>query len=90
MCGIMLGENYCQALKAICLFNNKMMRQIEQVSEDNEEHKLTSIKCSPNFLLYKYESADVTGLSLLFVVVKYCFEENIREDFMFCLPLTED
>jgi hypothetical protein len=89
MCEIMHGENYGQALKAIPLPNNTVMRRIESVSEDIDEQLLTRIKCSPIFLLEIDELTDVASLPQLLVFVSYCFEENIHEDFVFCHPLTE-
>jgi hypothetical protein len=64
------------------------MRRIESMSEDIKE-LLTRIKCSPKFALQIDESIDVTVLAQLLVFVRYCFEENIQEEFMFCLPLSE-
>jgi hypothetical protein len=42
------------------------------------------IKCSTRFAFQINESTYVTGLPQLLVFVRYCFEENIHEDFMFC------
>jgi hypothetical protein len=50
---------------------------------------LTRIKYSPKFALQIDESTDVAGLAQLLVFVRYCFEENIQEEFIFCLPLSE-
>jgi hypothetical protein len=50
---------------------------------------LTRIKCSPKFALQTDESTDVAGLAQLLVFVRYCFDENIQEEFMFCLPLSD-
>jgi hypothetical protein len=57
--------------------------------EDNTEQLLTRIMCSPKFALEIDESADVPDLPQLLVFVRFCFEENIHGDFMFCRPLTE-
>jgi hypothetical protein len=59
------------------------------MSEHVKEQLLTRIKCSPVFALQIDESTDVAGLAQLLVSVRYCFEENIQEGFMFCLPLPE-
>jgi hypothetical protein len=50
---------------------------------------LTRIKYSPKFALQIDESTDAAGLAQLLVFVRYCFEENIQEAFMLCLPLSE-
>jgi hypothetical protein len=50
---------------------------------------LTRIKHSPKFALQIDESTDVAGSAQLLVYVRYCFEENTQETFMFCLPLSE-
>jgi hypothetical protein len=59
------------------------------VSEDIKEQLLTRIKCSPKFALQVDKSTDVAGLAQLLVFVRYCFEENIQEEFIFHLPLPE-
>jgi hypothetical protein len=41
------------------------------------------------FTLQTGESTDVAGLTQLLVFVRYCFKQNIQEDFMFCLTLSE-
>jgi hypothetical protein len=59
------------------------------MSEDIKEKLLTRIKCSPKCALQIDESTDVAGLAQLLVFVRYCFEKNTQEEFMFCLPLSE-
>jgi hypothetical protein len=85
----MHGEKYGETLKTIPLSNNTVKRHIESTSEDIKEQLLTRIKCSPKFGLQIDESTDVAGLAEPLVFVRYCFEENIQEKFMFCLPLSE-
>lgn len=63
------------------LSNNTVMLRIESVSEDIKEHLLTGIKCSPKFGLQIDESIDVAGLYKLQMFVRYCFRENIQEEF---------
>jgi hypothetical protein len=89
MCGIMHGEKLSEALKTIPLSHNTVMRRTESVSEDIKEQLLSRIKRSPKFDLQIDESTDVAGLAQLLVFVTYCFEENIQEEFMFCLSLSE-
>jgi hypothetical protein len=50
---------------------------------------LTRIKYSPKFALQIDESTNVAGLAQLLEFVRYCFEENTQEAFMFCPPLSE-
>jgi hypothetical protein len=59
------------------------------MSEDIKEQLLTRIKCNKKCAHQIDESADVAGLAQLLLFVRHCFEENIREEFMFCLPLSE-
>jgi hypothetical protein len=89
MCEIMHGEKYGEALKAIPICNNRVMRRIESMSEHIKEQLLTRIKCSPKFALQIDESTDVAGLAQLLVFVRYFFEDNTQEAVMFCLPLSE-
>jgi hypothetical protein len=62
---------------------------MESISEDIKGQLLTRIKCSPEFAPQIDESTDVAGFAQLLVFVRYCFEENIQEEFVFCLPLLE-
>jgi hypothetical protein len=89
VCEIMDGEKYGEALKTIPFSNNTVILRIESMSEDIKEQLLTRIKCSPIFALQIYESTDVAGLAQLLELVRYCFEEHIQKEFMFCLPLSE-
>jgi hypothetical protein len=57
--------------------------------EDIKEQLLTKIKCSIKFALQIDESRDVARLAQLLVFVRYCLEENIQKDFIFCPPLSE-
>lgn len=59
------------------------------MSADIKEQLLTQITHSPKFLLQIDESAGVAHLLQLLWFVRYCFEENIHEHFMFCRLLTE-
>jgi hypothetical protein len=59
------------------------------MSEDIKEQLLTRIKCSQKFVLQVDKSTDVAGLAQLLVFVRYCFQENIQEEFMFYLPFSE-
>jgi tetrahydromethanopterin S-methyltransferase subunit F len=86
---IMHGEEYGEALKTIPLSNNTAMRRIESMSKDIKEQLLTRIKRSPKFAVKIDESTGVAGLVQLLVFFRYCFEEKIQEEFMFCLPLSE-
>jgi hypothetical protein len=89
MSEILHGEKYGEPLKTILLSNNTVMRRIESMSKDIQEQLLTRIKYSPKFSLQIDESTDVAGLAQLLVFFRYCFEENIQKEFMFCLPLSE-
>jgi hypothetical protein len=88
MCEIMHGEKCGEALKTITLSNNTVMRRIESVSEDIKEQLLIRIKCSPKLALQIDEATDA-GFAQLLLFVRCCFEENIQEELMFCLPLSE-
>jgi hypothetical protein len=59
------------------------------MSDDIKEQLLVRIKCSPKSALQIDESTDVAGLVQLLVFVRYCFEENIQEEFVFCLRLSD-
>jgi hypothetical protein len=66
-----------------------MMRQIESVSEDIKEQLLNWITCSQKFALELDESPNLADVSRPLVLVRYCYEENIHKDFIFCPVLME-
>jgi hypothetical protein len=43
----------------------------------------------PKFALQIDESTGVSELAQLLVFIRYCFGENIQEEFLICLPLSE-
>jgi hypothetical protein len=65
------------------------MRCITSTSEDIKEQLLTRIKCHPKSAFQINESTDVAELAQLLVFVRYYFEENIQEEFMFCQLILE-
>jgi hypothetical protein len=65
------------------------MQCTESVSQNIKEQLLTKIKCCPKFAFQIDESSDVGGLPQLLVFVRYIFKEDIQEELIFCLPLSE-
>jgi hypothetical protein len=59
------------------------------MSEDIKEQLQTKIKQSPKFAFQVDNSTDVTGLAVLLLFVRYCFEELAQEEFMFCSLFSE-
>jgi hypothetical protein len=60
------------------------------MSEIIMEQLQIRIKCSPKFALQIDETKDVTGLAQLLVFSRYCFEENVQEEFTSCPALQRD
>jgi hypothetical protein len=49
----------------------------------------TRVKCSPKFALQIDDSTHVARLAQLLQFVRHYFEENIQQEFIFCLLLSE-
>jgi hypothetical protein len=60
-----------------------VQRRISDMSEDIELQLLQRLK-ETKFAIQLDETTDVAGESQFLVYVRYCFEKNIIEDFLFC------
>jgi hypothetical protein len=59
-------------------------RRIQDLSTDTETELVSRLKCSSAFSSQLDESTDVSGLAILFVSVRYLFQNKIEEDLLLC------
>ena len=89
MANIMLGKAAENKLSQIPLSNDNISNRIDKKSDDILAQIVSDLISSPaKFSLQLDETIDDTSLSQLAVFVRYVKEDVIKEDFLFCQPLT--
>ncbi|KAL3969146.1 gap junction alpha-4 protein [Sarotherodon galilaeus] len=89
MANLILGTAAEGKLSQIPLSNDTVSDRIEDMSKDILAQVVADLISSPaKFSLQLDESADVANLSHLTVFVRYVKDDMIKEDFLFCKPLT--
>ncbi|XP_040275794.1 protein ZBED8-like [Bufo bufo] len=89
MANIMLGKAAEVKLSQIPLSNDTISDRIEDMSKDILAQIVADLISSPaKFSLQLDETTDVSNLSQLAVFVRYVKDDVIKEEFLFCKPLT--
>ncbi|XP_014349988.2 zinc finger BED domain-containing protein 5-like [Latimeria chalumnae] len=83
----MVSEKVAKQLDLIPLSDNTVARRIHEMAEDIKNQLIARIKSSSYFALQLDESTDVASVANLLVYMKYEFEYELLEDFLFCRPL---
>lgn len=84
---IMFGENSLKEVETIPLSNNTVMRRIGEMSNWAENELVQRINKSTFFSLQLDDSTDIQGLSQLLVFIRYIWNNECREDMLFCEPI---
>lgn len=84
MCEIIHGDKFGESLKSIPLSRDTVQRRIADLSEDIRAQLLTQIHKSGKFAIQLDESTDIANMAQLIVFVRYCHENNILEEILFC------
>ncbi|KAL4083746.1 hypothetical protein QTP88_029062 [Uroleucon formosanum] len=83
----MFGDNLAQQLKSIPLSNDTVSRRISDISEDLNEQLFEKLKNNV-FGLQVDEATDKHRQSYLLAYVRFIDDKDIREEILFCEPLT--
>lgn len=86
---IIHGKQYGDKLKCIPLSANTVGRRIENIAEDLKKQVLEQITQCGRFAIQLDESTDVSNMSQLMVFARFCFNNEIHEELLFCEPLKE-
>ncbi|XP_061598835.1 uncharacterized protein LOC133461871 isoform X3 [Cololabis saira] len=87
MCHEMIGEAAAKRLLTIPLSNDTVSHRIVDMASDIQQQLIERVKSSPFFSLQLDESTDVTNATLLLVFVRYCWDNSLHEDILFCREL---
>ena len=84
----MLGVEQANKLSPISLRINTIQRRISSLSTDIKSQVVEELKMSSQFMLQMDESTDVTACAQLLVYIRYIHQNDFKEEFLFCQPLT--
>ncbi|XP_067939772.1 protein FAM200C-like [Watersipora subatra] len=89
MAELILRKEAEKKLAAVSLLNNTVQRKISNMANDIKNQVVQQIKLSPFglFAIQLDESTDVASCSKLMVYACYVHNEEIKEEFLFCVPL---
>lgn len=82
------GATQAQKLKKIPLSNDTVKRRIVSIAEAQEDNLLSRLRQTEAFALQTDVSTE-GQIAHLLAYVRYVWEEDILEDFLFCLPLPQ-
>ncbi|XP_057191418.1 SCAN domain-containing protein 3-like [Triplophysa rosa] len=84
MCEAVLGTEAANKLKTVPLSNDTVRRRIEELSADIQSQLLDRLRSCEQFSIQLDESTDISSAAQLIVLVRYPWEGDILEDFLFC------
>jgi len=87
LCKKMLGESTAKLISFVPLSNNTIQRRITDMSANIEETLFTRLSTSDKFALQLDESTDIASKSSMLVLVRFIWEKQLFEDFLFSCEL---
>nr|XP_042903758.1 SCAN domain-containing protein 3-like [Parasteatoda tepidariorum] len=82
ICREILGEAAVEKIAHVPLSASTVTRRIEEKAEDIEKQLLERINTSPWYALQVDESTDIDSKAILFVYVRYLYQEDVHEDLL--------
>ena len=86
ICDVLFGSEYAKKLKNIPISNDTVRRRICEMSEDIVTQLTERLQCT-KFAIQLDESTDIAGESQLLAYVRYCWQNVVQEEFLFCKSL---
>lgn len=87
MAAIIHGEEYVQKLKSIPLSTNSVVRQFDIIVDTLKKQLLIQVTHYEKFVLRPDKSTNVIKFAQLIVFIKYIFNNESREELLFCEQL---
>lgn len=87
MCETMLGESAAKTIRTIPVSNNTIQRRISDLSENIQENLFLKLSMCDIFALQIDESTDISKKAIMLVFVRFIFEFQLYEDFLFSCEL---
>ena len=87
MVGEMDGAEAVVKYKTIPLSDDTIKRRIAEINDDVEMQLINRINSSDYFSIQLDESTDNTNKALLLMYVRYCSNEKMHSDLLFCREL---
>ena len=87
MVGVMFGEKAAKQLNMISLSDNTVKRRIDNMAEDVLKQLVTRVQARRFYALQIDESTDIASLANLLAFVRYEYDGEVHEDFLFCKQL---
>ena len=83
----LIEEAQARKLDEVPVSNNTVCRRIQNMADYSKLQLVRRVAESPFFAIQLDESTDVTNCSQLLVYVRYVYDFEMIEDFLFCKPL---
>ena len=83
----LIGEAQARKLDEVPVSNNTVCRCIQDMADYSKSQLVRQVAESPFFAIQLDESTDVTNFPQLLVYVRYVYDFETIEDFLFCKPL---
>jgi len=87
MTAIVHGKKEADEMRKIPLSTNTALRLMSAISDDQREQLILRIKEGSKFAIQLDESTDITNTANLLVYVRYIYNNDIKEDLLFCQQL---
>ena len=84
---IIHGHKYADEFLKISLSDTTVSRRIEDILKDQFEQLIARIKENSKYAIQIDESTDISSKAHLLGYVRYCFNNNVHEDVLFCWEL---